>query len=115
MALVTHTHRNLNRLCEEAAMENLARSRRGKGRVSVETLVIPLAMNELADHLSTSRLTATDASRGARIAELRILLPIKGRPSTGNDGICIGHPVAGPELSSRVGVTGTLGRDAPIH
>jgi hypothetical protein len=82
-----HTHRNLTRLSEEAAMENLARSRRGKARVSVESLIAQVAMHEVIESMQTSRLTVEDARRAARIAKLRIEMPIESRPKAVGDRI----------------------------
>lgn len=71
-------------------MENIALSRLGKPRESVESLVVGLAMQEVSERVPTSRLTAADAGRAARVAKLRIALLIEGRPGA-NDNWPLGH------------------------
>jgi hypothetical protein len=79
-SIIRHTQRNLTRLSEEAAMENLARSRRGKPRVSDESLIAQVALHEVIESMQTSRLTVEDARTAARIAKLRVEMPIESRP-----------------------------------
>jgi hypothetical protein len=83
--VVAHTHRNLNRLSEEASMENVAMSRLGKPRVSVDSLLVRLAMEEVFERVPTSRLTFADARTAADLAKLRIVLPIAAHPSANDD------------------------------
>lgn len=74
-AVVAHAQRNLTRLREDADMENMARSRVGKPRVPVESLVARLAALEIYERVPTSRLTVADARNAAGLAERHILLP----------------------------------------
>lgn len=81
-SVVTHAQRNVDRLSEEAAMENVARSRLKKHTLSVESLVVRLAMQEVLERVPASQLTAADARKAARFAKLRIALLVDGRSGT---------------------------------
>jgi hypothetical protein len=83
--VVAHANRHVARLCEEAAMENIALSRLGKPRKSVESLVVRLAMQEVIERVPTSRLTVTDARTAARVAKLRISLLVEGGPGANDN------------------------------
>lgn len=81
-SVVAHAQRNLDRLSEEAAMENVAQSRLGKQTLTVESLVVRLAMQEVLERVLVSQLTAADAATVARVAKLRIALLVEGHPGT---------------------------------
>jgi hypothetical protein len=72
--VVDYVHRNSARLGADAEMENKARTRRGKPRTPVESLVVQAAMQEVIDRVPTSGLTIEDAQSAARIARLRVAI-----------------------------------------
>lgn len=82
---VVHTHRNLNRLTEEAAMENVARGRLGKPRVPVAALVARFAMRELIERETASRLPVEVLQKAANVARLRLMVLIEDRPNEVRD------------------------------
>lgn len=83
--LVVHTQRNLARLSEDAGMENVARSRRGKPRVPVESLVVQLALQEVIERMPMISLTIEDSRRAVRVAKLRIAIFCHARPDALKD------------------------------
>jgi hypothetical protein len=85
-ALVTHVGRNATRLAGEATMEALARRRRGISPRSEESLVLQVAVQEVAPTLPTSRLTPADLRRAARLAMPRVpSTPTVGASASGHD------------------------------
>ncbi len=77
-ALVQHTQRNLARLTEDAAIENRARAQHGKPRVSIESMILQLATQEVVQFVATSKLTIADVRSAARFAKVRVVMPLDG-------------------------------------
>ena len=84
-AVVAHAHRNSVRLAADAEMENQARSRRGRPRVPVGSLVAQLVTQEFIERLPTSSLTIDDARNAARIAGLHIATSLETRRDVVDD------------------------------
>jgi len=83
-ALVVHSQRNLARLTEEAAIENLARVQRGKPRVSTESLILHLATQEVVQFVVTSKLTIADVRSAARFVKVRVVMPLASHVDNGH-------------------------------
>ena len=60
-AVVAHVHQNGPRLSVDAEMENQERSRRGKPRLPVESLVAQFVLHEVIKRVPTISLTIEDA------------------------------------------------------
>lgn len=84
-ALAEHVDRNISRLSEDAAMENRARTRRGKPRAPVDSLVVQSAAQEIIQRVPTSRLTATHLRRAIRFAETKAVFPLGTDPDLGRE------------------------------
>ncbi|UOE44957.1 hypothetical protein [Agromyces larvae] len=71
-ALVLLVEHDTIRLQKEAAFENRARRERGRPSVSVDSLVVQLATEELLSKLAIDRLTVEDARAAGRLAKARL-------------------------------------------
>ncbi|GEP26456.1 hypothetical protein E3O11_12870 [Cryobacterium levicorallinum] len=69
----------------DAEIENRARAGHGKTREPVEALVMRLAMQEVIEHVPTTRLTIEDARSAVRVAMLRIRMPFQVRSDAVDD------------------------------
>jgi hypothetical protein len=78
-AVVVQMHRNSARYGVDAAMENMARVRRGMPRAPLELLVAQIAMQEVVTRVPTSRLTIDEARSAARIASLHTVTSVESR------------------------------------
>ncbi|MET4639575.1 hypothetical protein [Mycetocola sp. 2940] len=77
--LVAEVHRQSARYGVDAELENRARAHQKKPRVSVESLVVQIALQEVIERVPTSRLSTEDARSAARAARARIVLPPEAR------------------------------------
>jgi hypothetical protein len=85
--LVAEVHRKSARYSVDADLENRARAHQGKPRVSVESLVVHIALQEVIERVPTSRLSTEDARSAARAARARIVLPPEARSDPPQDQI----------------------------
>jgi len=83
-ALVEHSQRNIARLTEEAAIENMARAQHGKPRVSIESMILQLATQEVVQFVVTSKLTIADVRSAARFAKFRVVMPLDSHIDNGH-------------------------------
>lgn len=71
-AIVRQVEGHRERLTSEAALEILARRRRGRESGTVESIVVQLAAQEVVPLLNTNRLTTADARAAGRAARAQI-------------------------------------------
>ncbi|MFE5671674.1 hypothetical protein ACFQ58_08695 [Agromyces sp. NPDC056523] len=71
-AIVRQVEGHRERLTSEAALEIVARRRRGRESGSLESILVQLAAQEVVPLLNTSRLTTADARAAGRAARARI-------------------------------------------
>ncbi|MET0714335.1 MAG: hypothetical protein ABWY57_05430 [Mycetocola sp.] len=76
--LVAEVNRNGARYGADAELENRARAHQGKPRVSHESMVVQIALQEVLERVPASRLTVEDARSAARAVRSRALTPIEG-------------------------------------
>jgi hypothetical protein len=86
--LVAEVHRKSARYGVDAELENRARAHQGKPRVSVESLVVQIALQEIIERVPTNRLTIEDAQSAARAARARVALPLEARSDSTQDQVC---------------------------
>lgn len=87
-SLVAYVENDLIRLQNDAAFENRARRERGLSPVSVDSLIIQLATQELLPNLTTSRLSLDDARAAGRTAKTRIWPLVEDRAGAGARSAC---------------------------
>lgn len=80
-ALVAHIKRHADRLAQDAVFEIRARRMRGRRAGSLKSLVVQIAIPEVVQALHMSRRTVEDARSAARLATLRIPIPVEQSPS----------------------------------
>jgi hypothetical protein len=72
--LVADVHRNGAGYGADAELENRARAHQGKPRVSIESLVVQIALQEVIERVPKSRLSIEDARSAARVAKAHVVL-----------------------------------------
>ncbi|TFB71521.1 hypothetical protein E3O06_11790 [Cryobacterium glaciale] len=85
--VVAQVQRNSARYAVDAEVENRARTHHGKPRVSVESLVVQRAMEEVIERMPTSSLTIEDGRSATRAAKIRIAASRQALPDTAHDRI----------------------------
>ena len=75
--VVAHVNRNHSRLAVDAEMENRARSQHSMPRLPVESLVVQLALQEVAERVPTGRLSVADVRSAFHAAKLRVMIPLE--------------------------------------
>ena len=83
--LVAEVHRKSARYGVDAELENRARAHQGKPRVSIESLVVQIALQEMIERVPTNRLTIEDARSAARAARARVVLSPEARSDPTRD------------------------------
>jgi hypothetical protein len=82
--VVTEMYRDGGRFVADAELENRARVRHGKPKISVESLAVQIALQEVSERITTSQLSIEDARSAARAVRARVVLPVEAFPSPPN-------------------------------